>query len=674
MAYFVNKTDGNIAAVVEDGTINTETSLKLIGIGYPNYAETVAEDMVSLLENFSNPNPPANPIVGQTWFNNTINQLEVFDGDIFRPINNVNISTSEPALPKEGDFWYNDDLQQMFYRKGFEWQLISPSYSQYQGRTELSAEWLIDTSGFSHVALTFYNNGKRVIIFSTDDEYRIQIDGFSWINPGINLPNYLQTRNGIFWAGNGNSYYSGGLAVGGTDSQLQYNHLGNLAGASITTNGSDLTSTTGTFQARNLRANQVNSTVGGYIFPDGSTQITAAFNNSSAVNGSGSVSQVAFFSDSTHLTGSASLTTDGRNLTMSDGMLSVNNILLTPRLGDVLNGIAFADGSIQYTAARNNYNAVNGTGLSGQLAYFTDTTHVGGTGAITTNGTDIIMADGYLQAKQIGLSLEFGVGNNRPPTRGISFADGSTQYTAAVVTPQVQSDWNVTDNTQPSFIKNKPTITITSNNTTNIVSSIQISYPTSITQNSNFNWGVIRGVANETWYATTNLPAPYNRIPSAGVLSLDNDGATSYTNGNFGANTGDVEVTFNFSQSGKIIKRLSITAPVATLPIASPSILGGVKVGRGLSINSDTGVLSTNLPGYAEIGAYTMTGDLDYGRVGEARYEGSVYTKSPGDLTTLPGPIGSQWRNMGTVSINISIVPDGGGTYPSYLTMWMRIA
>jgi hypothetical protein len=284
------------------------------------------------------------------------------------------------------------------------------------------------------------------------------------------------------------------------------------------------------------------------------------------------------------------------------------------------------------------------------------------------------MADGYLQAKQIGLSLEFGFGNNRPPTRGISFADGSTQYTAAVVTPQVQSDWNVTDNTQPSFIKNKPTITTNTTNNTTIVSNIQVSYPTIITQNSIFNWNVVNGVPNETWYATTNLPAPYNRIPSAGVLSLNNQGSTAYTDGSFGNSLGDVEVTFNFSQSGKIVKRLSITAPVATLPIASSSILGGVKVGSGLSINSGTGVLSTNVPGYAEIGSYTMTGHLDHERINEARYEGYVYTKAVGDLSTLPGPIGSQWRNMGIVTINISIVPDGGGTYPSYLTMWMRIA
>ena len=512
MAYFVNRTDGNIAAVVDDGTINTETSLKLIGIGYPNYAETVAEDMVALLENFSNPNPPANPITGQTWFNSSIGQLEVFDGDIFRPINNVNISSSEPSLPKEGDFWYNDDLQQMFYRKGFGWQLISPSYSKYQGRTELAAEWLIDTSNFSHVALTFYNNGARVIIFSTDKKYRINnIDGFSWINPGINLPNYLQTQNGVFWAGNGNPYYSGGLVIGGTDGQLQYNHLGNLAGTTITTNGIDLTSTTGTFQALNLRANRITSSVNGYIFPDNTIQTTAAFNNTNAVNGSGGATQLAYFSDSTHLTGSASLTTDGRNLTMSDGMLSVNNILLTPTSGDVLNGIAFADGSIQYTAARNNYNAVNGTGNATQIAYFSDSTHVVSASGITTNGNDLTLSGRVtshdltvsgtfgrltgVSSAQINLgdttsyvyknyssivgtpsNLGFVLNNNNYLTLSensfgqnktviinypLVFPDGTIQTTAATSSTsvaQIQSNWNQTNSSAVDYIKNKPTI------------------------------------------------------------------------------------------------------------------------------------------------------------------------------------------------------------------------
>jgi len=624
MAYFVNRTDGNIAAVVEDGTINTQTSLKLIGIGYPNYAETVAEDMVALLENFSNPNPPASPVTGQTWFNNAINQLEVFDGDIFRPINNMKISNSEPSLPKEGDFWYNSDLQQMFYRTATEWQLISPSYSQYQGRTELAAEWLVDTGNLSHVALTFYNNGERVIIFSTDTKYRINnIDGFSWINPGINIPNYLRTQNGIFWAGNGNPYYAGGLVIGGTDTQIQYNYLGNLAGASITTNGTDLTSNNGTFQALNLRANQVTSSQNGYVFPDNTVQTTAAFNNSNAVNGTGGATQMAYFSDTTHVTGATAITTDGTNL-FSTGLLSAKNLSLLNNGGG---SITFPDGSVQTTAAFNNASAVNGSGATGELAYFSDSTHLTGTSSISTDGTNLTLASGVMRSSNIILTS--GQGGT------ITFQDGSIQRSAATATaasPQVQSDWNVTDNTQPSYIKNKPTI---SNNTTTIVSSIQISYPTAITQNSTFSWGVSNGVANETWYATSNLPSPYDRIPTVGTFSLNGSGSTSYVNGNWGGNTGDVEVVFHFSQSGTVVKRLSITAP--------------------------TGATYSPPTAYGSIGTYTI--------VAGAATSGQVYTNN-----TIAGLPPGSWRCMGssgssqtlTIPSQSIYVPLGGDNATNY--------
>ena len=160
MAYFVNSTDGNITAVVEDGTINTDTSLKLIGIGYPQYAETIAENFVGLLENFSSPNAPSNPIKGQTWFNTSINQLQVFDGDIFRAVNNVKVSDSEPFVPREGDFWYDSLNEQMFFRKGLQWQLIAPAYNTDQGRTELVAEYISDIDDVQHVVLTFFTTAQ----------------------------------------------------------------------------------------------------------------------------------------------------------------------------------------------------------------------------------------------------------------------------------------------------------------------------------------------------------------------------------------------------------------------------------------------------------------------------------------------------------------------------------
>ena len=431
MAYFVNGTDGNITAVVEDGTINTDTSLKLIGIGYPQYAETVAENFVGLLENFSSPNAPSNPIKGQTWFNTSINQLQVFDGDIFRAVNNVKVSDSEPFVPREGDFWYDSINKQMFFRRGLQWQLVAPAYNTEQGRTELVAEWITDINDVQHVVLTFFNNGKRALIIGTDDKFRTTtFNGFSWINPGINIPDYLQKSSGVFWAGNGNAYADSGVTVGGSTTQIQYNNNGFLAGASIFTNGTDLTSTIGTFQSKNLIANEIKSSSTGYVFPDNTTQTTAAIIDANTVSGNGDLFSMAYFddtADSNSISGTPQITTDGINITAQAGTITAKNLSLTQSTGGKL---TFADGTQQTTAAFNNAAAVNGTGVVNQLAYFTSTTQVSGTPSITTNGQNIVLTGGTITL----VGGEINMASADLMLLGaakITFADGTTQSTAA---------------------------------------------------------------------------------------------------------------------------------------------------------------------------------------------------------------------------------------------------
>jgi hypothetical protein len=51
-------------------TLNsTSTSLTLTGRGIPNYGEIQQENFLRLMENFSSGLPPANPTIGQIWFN-----------------------------------------------------------------------------------------------------------------------------------------------------------------------------------------------------------------------------------------------------------------------------------------------------------------------------------------------------------------------------------------------------------------------------------------------------------------------------------------------------------------------------------------------------------------------------------------------------------------------------
>ena len=71
MPYTVNKTDSSASPnqyTVQDGVLNTQTDLNLIGKGYAGYGETIAENFLHLLENFSSGTAPTKPIVGQLWY------------------------------------------------------------------------------------------------------------------------------------------------------------------------------------------------------------------------------------------------------------------------------------------------------------------------------------------------------------------------------------------------------------------------------------------------------------------------------------------------------------------------------------------------------------------------------------------------------------------------------
>ena len=69
MPYTINKTNGVLITVVQDGTINNSSlDITLVGKNYSGYGEAFNENFVKLLENFSNATKPKKPLGGQLWF------------------------------------------------------------------------------------------------------------------------------------------------------------------------------------------------------------------------------------------------------------------------------------------------------------------------------------------------------------------------------------------------------------------------------------------------------------------------------------------------------------------------------------------------------------------------------------------------------------------------------
>ena len=119
MAYTINKSDGTVAATVDDGTLNTETSIQLIGRNYEGYGEAFNENLVKLMENFSNSTNPLNAIEGQLWFDATNDALTVYDGSNFDVPNPSRRSVSEPTSSlNKGVLWFDTGNNALFVYNG----------------------------------------------------------------------------------------------------------------------------------------------------------------------------------------------------------------------------------------------------------------------------------------------------------------------------------------------------------------------------------------------------------------------------------------------------------------------------------------------------------------------------------------------------------------------------
>lgn len=127
MAYIINKTNGTVVATIADGTIDlTSTSLGLVGRHYPTYGETINENMIKLMENFSNSSGPAAPLKGQLWFDSSANTMNVNISD--NPVSpqwlsttKILVSSTGPLVTVDGTVWFDTTNQTLKIRSNNAW-------------------------------------------------------------------------------------------------------------------------------------------------------------------------------------------------------------------------------------------------------------------------------------------------------------------------------------------------------------------------------------------------------------------------------------------------------------------------------------------------------------------------------------------------------------------------
>ena len=228
MPYNINKYNGNLAAVVEDGTVDNTFDVKLVGKNYAGYGEVQNENFVFLLENFANSTEPAKKTTGQVWYDSANKKLKFYDGTKFRTTGGAEVGTTEPTGLSVGDFWFNSSTKQLYAWNGTGFTLVGPQAVADAGLTQLRSRSVVDESDAPHAIIEAIANNATVYVISPD-EFTLKtatnpITGFSVIKKGLTLVNTPNTTSGAnvagvtstdfrFWGTASNSEKLGGVSA-----------------------------------------------------------------------------------------------------------------------------------------------------------------------------------------------------------------------------------------------------------------------------------------------------------------------------------------------------------------------------------------------------------------------------------------------------------------------------
>jgi microcystin-dependent protein len=195
MPYIVNFTDNQNKSpiTVFDNTSSTDTSLVFPGRNVTGYGQIIAENFLSLLENFASTDQPVNPVEGQLWYNSTGGEqsLQIWDNTAWKSASGIQKGVSQPAVEtsKVGELWVDTTNQQLRIFTGTRWILVGPTESSVGGlRYGPVIEKISDSDNVDRFILVFYIADIPVIIISKDSfTPKTLITGFDTVRSGINI-------------------------------------------------------------------------------------------------------------------------------------------------------------------------------------------------------------------------------------------------------------------------------------------------------------------------------------------------------------------------------------------------------------------------------------------------------------------------------------------------------
>lgn len=209
MAYILNKSNGNVVTTIADGTVDlTSTSIGLIGRHYAAYGEIINEDLIKMLENFSNNTSPAAPLKGQLWFNAVDNSIMMNISDNpnspqWLNVTKAIVSSTEPASSIEGSIWFDTLSNTLKIKSGSNWSTLKTiKYGEENSGTTLPF-----VSDSTDGDLFFATDTNQLYAFSSASRYTgtpgWDAVGIRYDNSNGN-PSYIPAgiKNGEVWFDN----------------------------------------------------------------------------------------------------------------------------------------------------------------------------------------------------------------------------------------------------------------------------------------------------------------------------------------------------------------------------------------------------------------------------------------------------------------------------------------
>ena len=199
MPYILTKSNGTQLTTIQDGSLDNSTDLTFVGKNYAGYGQIENENLVKLLENFANTNPPAKPVVGQIWYDSVKRKIKFYAGTGTLPWKEIvtgnSVSTSKPDDQVVGDMWWDPTDQKLYVFNGLEHILVGPLGN---------GNSLVSSVISSTIAEALTGNSKQVLkavlplgtpaIFSSSQPFNVDptagvYSSYPKIANGITLPN-----------------------------------------------------------------------------------------------------------------------------------------------------------------------------------------------------------------------------------------------------------------------------------------------------------------------------------------------------------------------------------------------------------------------------------------------------------------------------------------------------